>query len=55
MKKLFRRLFSSKEIRNPKQEHKGYRAKILIVDDLCDIDKEELKEILKERSYDNNK
>lgn len=43
------------DLRNPKQEHRGYRAKILIVDDLCDIDKEELKEILKERGYDNNK
>lgn len=31
-----------------KPEHRGYRAKFLIVDDLCDIDKEELKEMLKE-------
>lgn len=37
------------DLRNPKPEHRGYRAKILIVDDLCDIDKEELKEVLKER------
>lgn len=36
------------DLRNPKQEHRGYRAKLLIVDDLCDIDKEELKEMLKE-------
>lgn len=36
-------------LKNPKQEHRGYRAKLLIVDDhLCDIDKEELKEMLKE-------
>ena len=35
-------------LRNPKSEYRGYRAKILIIDDLCDINKEELKEILKE-------
>lgn len=43
------------DLRNPKPEHRGYRAKILIVDDICNIDKEELKEILKEQGYDNNK
>lgn len=43
------------DLRNHKPEYRGYRAKILIVDDLCDIDKEELKETLKERDYDNNK
>lgn len=32
-----------------KPEHRGYRAKLLIIDDLCDINKEELKEILKEK------
>lgn len=36
------------DLRNPKQKHRGYRADILIIDDLCDIDKEELKEMLKE-------
>lgn len=36
------------DLRNHKSEHRGYRAKILIVDDLCDIDKEELKEVMKE-------
>ena len=36
------------DLRNPKPEHRGYRAKILTVDDLCNIDKEKLKEMLKE-------
>ena len=30
-----------------KPEHRGYRAKFLIIDDLCDVDKEELKEEIK--------
>lgn len=30
-----------------KPEHRGYRAKILILDDLCNVDKEELKEAIK--------
>ena len=37
------------DLRNPKSEHRGYRAEFLIVDDLCDIDKEELKEIYKRK------
>lgn len=35
------------DLRNPKQEYRGYRANMLIIDDLCGIDKEELKEIIK--------
>lgn len=35
------------DMKNPKQKHRGYRAEILIVDDLCDTDKEELKETIK--------
>lgn len=37
------------DLRNPRQKHIGRRADILIIDDLCgdDIDKEELKEIIK--------
>ena len=42
------------DLRNPKPEHRGYRAKILIVDDLCDIDKEELKEMLNKRGKNND-
>ena len=38
------------DLRNTKPEHRGYRAEFLIVDDLCGVDKEELKEILKEKS-----
>ena len=34
--------------------YRGYRAKILIVDDLCDIDKEELKEILNKKGENND-
>lgn len=36
------------DLRNHKQEHRGYRANILIIDDLCDIDKDILNEVLKE-------
>lgn len=32
------------DLRNTKPEHRGYRAAFLIVDDLCDVDKEKLKE-----------
>ena len=34
-------------INNTSPEHRGYRAKILISDDLCDVDKEEVKEVIK--------
>ena len=37
------------DLRNPKPKHRGYRAKIFIIDDICDIDKEELKEVLNKR------
>lgn len=37
-----------KNIKNAPPEHRGYRAEIFILDDLCDIDKEELKEVMKE-------
>lgn len=33
--------------KNKLPEHRGYRAKILILDDLCGIDKEELEEAIK--------
>ena len=39
-----------KNIKNTPPEHRGYRAKILIFDDLCDVDKEELKEVLNKGS-----
>ena len=42
------------DLRNPKPEHVGYRAKILIIDDICDIDKEELKEVLNKRGENND-
>lgn len=37
------------DLRNPRPKHIGRRADILIIDDLCgdDVDKEELKEIIK--------
>ena len=34
-------------MRNALPEHRGYRAKVLIFDDLCDVDKKELKEVIK--------
>lgn len=36
------------DLRSPKQKHRGYRADILIIDDLCDIDKDILNDVLKE-------
>lgn len=36
------------EMRNPKSEHRGYRVGNLIIDDLCDIDKDILNDALKE-------
>ena len=35
------------DLQNPKSEHRGRRAEILIIDDLCDVDKEELEEAIK--------
>ena len=42
------------DLRNPKQEHRGYRVKVLIVDDMCNVDKEELKEILNKKGENND-